>query len=346
MSLSSSTTYALTLRSRRDDSVNSCPLMEPLSPTQQPQPTLEEQALEVKQHRQTMAQQQVEAWQTAANTPLLDAPFKFLALLGEGCRHELENIRCCRGPRYERLTASEASLLCTDVKETYRRLAQEARKMFEQRRLGGCSHAQMQQIAAQAVASYSALYPWSDGITCRDMDMQHPHFPTLLARRSVSAASFQDGRSYAVMSSFSAALPISQLKLKAATERREHRLEVRVIPAAVANEPASSAIHPCSAESTETPNIARPLLPLVPTAATMAIQETYPQVPSLSTDLRRTSSRSSRRSSHIQKRAHHHATPSAASVVMAPSHTQAAANIASAARMESAAVVSRTLTAC
>jgi len=337
-----------------------CSDSEPTSPTTtRSAPTLEEQAQEVKRLRSAIAHRQVETWQGEANTPMLDASTKFSVLLGEACRHELHNIRHRRGPRYQSLTDGEACMMRSDVKETYQRLVREAKRMFEQRRQCGCTDTQLQQIGAQAIASFSALYPWSDGITCRDMESQHSHYSVMLSRRSVDAKSFQDGRTYAVMSSFSAAMPLSQVKLQAASLRREYRMDLYKAAAMECQQQEQQIVglSSSSLSSEELSHILPEPSPSKPSTHLLTSQaEVLPAGAAPQSYATTGVSRKRRNHDHTSnKRTHHHhhhsSVPSSTegnamvkASATAPQPT--ATNITAAARIGAAMVTTRTLAAC
>lgn len=197
-----------------------------MAPTTHAQPCMmdqrfswREQASDAAQDHQNRAERQVAQWR-AESTMLLHPKLKFVALLEEARRHEIATILSGGGSR-PHCDTSSPQLLVSDVNKAYSNLITEARKLFDERQQRGMSEESLRDLAAQATSSFAALYPWSDGVTCRDIPPTHPAHAALARRNGVATGS----SGVTVLTSFSAALSCSQLKLQASLACKEQRLE-------------------------------------------------------------------------------------------------------------------------
>lgn len=183
-------------------------------------PTLEEQNEEVQRLRAQRRDTQVNRWREESSTHLLDPCLKFCALLEEGCRYEISALRTSALSRPHDASV-DLKELERDIRASYAKLLSESKRLFAERKHRGASLQELQTVAAQAVSSYSGLYPWSDGISCRDLTEAHPAYTALVSRNLIGA-----GRSgVTMMSSFCAALSCSHIKLHTATLMKQQRLD-------------------------------------------------------------------------------------------------------------------------
>lgn len=203
------------------DNSPSCSFDEDPSYThEQSNKSLADQRADLCRDRQLRAARQVAQWNEEASTPLVTSRARFIALLEEARRHEIKAIqegRCSR-PHDD---VVNGSLLVRDVNETYRKLIQEAKKLFDDRKNRGMGEMALRDMCNQATSSFASLYPWSDGITCRDIPQEHPAFSSLMRRNGVTVG--ESGLT--TMTTFTVALSCSQMKLQASIELKEQRLQ-------------------------------------------------------------------------------------------------------------------------
>lgn len=147
---------------------------------------------------------------------------KFLMLLAEARRHEIFRIRSGQATLPE--GASNPEALIHDVNVSYKLLLKEATRLFDDRESKGIKGEALNCVAGQATSSFASLYPWSDGVTCRDIPFHHPAYAPLTMRNGIFA-----GRSGVTMlKSFNAAVSCSQIKLQAALMSKELRVKAYV----------------------------------------------------------------------------------------------------------------------
>jgi hypothetical protein len=173
----------------------------------------------VSRQREYTAQSQLAAWKHAAGPGgLVDAKFRFVALLEEAYRHEVAAIRNQRWSRPH--TVSDTELLIRDIKASYRQLIIEARRLFDDKKSNGSSPDELHNVSSQATSSFASLYPWSDGVTCRDLVVDHRHFMPLASHRMITA-----GESGVItLKTFIASMPCAEAKQEAALRRRLARI--------------------------------------------------------------------------------------------------------------------------
>ncbi|CUG00135.1 Hypothetical protein, putative, partial [Bodo saltans] len=170
----------------------------------------------IQRERFAKAQQQVAQWKLAAGPAgLVDPKFRFVALLEEGYRHEVNAIR--NGTASRPHVVSDPDLLLDDIKASYGRLIPEARRLFDERKDHGLSVEELGVVSTQATSSFAAMYPWSDGITCRDLTISHRHFVPLATHNMITAGS----SGIVTIRSFIASMPCAEMKQEAALARRQ-----------------------------------------------------------------------------------------------------------------------------
>lgn len=163
-------------------------------------------------------ERQVARWK-AESMSLMSPSHKFLMLLAEGYRHEVATIR--NGNASRPLHVSDTEALTRDVTASYTCLVKEAKRLFSERIARRVSIDEVNAVAEQATGSFASLYPWSDGITCRDLSVGHRHFMPLASQRMITA-----GESGIVtMRTFVATFPIAEAKQEAAVELRQQRMD-------------------------------------------------------------------------------------------------------------------------
>lgn len=183
--------------------------------------TLREQSESIARHNALRGQQQLAAWKHAAGIGgHVDPKFRFISLLEEALRHEVNSIRSGRSSRPHQV--SDPELLISDLRASYRLLIAEARRLFDERRAnGGLSDEELWTVSSQAASSFASMYPWSDGVTCRDLTMDHPHFMPLASHGMITA-----GVSGVItLKSFVASMLCAEVKQEAAMQRRQARIE-------------------------------------------------------------------------------------------------------------------------
>lgn len=173
----------------------------------------------VARERALRAQEQVTRWKTDSLT-LLQPRFRFVSLLQEAARHEISTIQDGRSSRPHSI--SDPSMLVRDLKGSYRLLLKEAHKLFQDRAACGLSHDELHGICSQATSSFAALYPWSDGTTCRDLTVGHPHFIPLATQRMITAGD----SGVITLKTFIASYPCAEVKQEAALARRKNRIDM------------------------------------------------------------------------------------------------------------------------
>jgi hypothetical protein len=174
----------------------------------------------VQRERAFKGQQQVAQWKLAAGPAgLVDPKFRFVALLEEGYRHEVKTIRS--GTTSRPHAVSDLDLLVDDIKASYSRLIPEARRLFDERKDHGLSVEELGVVSTQATSSFASMYPWSDGVTCRDLTISHRHFVPLATHNMITAGS----SGIVTIKSFIASMPCAEMKQEAAMARRQARIE-------------------------------------------------------------------------------------------------------------------------
>jgi hypothetical protein len=182
--------------------------------------SLMEQREEIAAERRLRGARQVSRWSEAASTPLLTGRARFIALLEEARRFEIKATltgRCSRPHDSD----VDPVLVARDISATYDKLIREAKRMFDDKKNRGMGELALREVCAQAGTSFAALYPWSDGITCRDIPQDHPAFFALARRNGVSVG--ESGLT--TISTFAAALAVSQMKLQSSLTLKDQRMQ-------------------------------------------------------------------------------------------------------------------------
>lgn len=182
--------------------------------------SLAEQREEIAAMRRLSGARQVSRWHEASTTPLLTGRVRFITLLEEARRFEINATlsgRCSR-PHDSNV---DLDLVAQDISATYAKLIREAKKMFDDRKNRGMGEVALREICNQAGTSFAALYPWSDGITCRDIPQDHPAFFALARRNGVAVGA----SGLTTINSFTAALACSQMKLQSSLGLKEQRMQ-------------------------------------------------------------------------------------------------------------------------
>lgn len=173
----------------------------------------------VQRERHARGQEQLAQWKHAAGPgSLVDPKLRFVALLEEGCRHEVNAIRNNTASRPH--AVSDPDLLINDIKSSYGKLIPEARRLFDERR----EHLSLEELTAvstQATSSFASMYPWSDGVTCRDLTISHRHFVPLATHNMITAGT----SGVVTIKSFIASMPCAEMKQEAALARRQARID-------------------------------------------------------------------------------------------------------------------------
>jgi len=175
---------------------------------------LQDQKAEIMEARRRKAAAQLDQWQRSAS---LCAPplVRVNVLMSEALRHEKRRLDelCDRGE----LDRETASRLLNDAKVSYRSLLMEVKKAIAQR---SQLVTDAETVAQQAVASLSAMYPWSDSILSA-LDVWHPALEGHAMRGNVCVG--ESG--HTVVLSFAAMQPCAQLKFDCGVRRKMEVVE-------------------------------------------------------------------------------------------------------------------------
>ena len=123
---------------------------------------------EIIEEKALRSQHQVERWQQESSSGSVPPLVRLVTLLNAGAHHEIGKINARPLSSYGGATARTArrEKLCriADVRQAYRNLIDEGRRLLQCKLLEGARLDEQSAIVVQAVACFASMFPWSDSV--------------------------------------------------------------------------------------------------------------------------------------------------------------------------------------